>query len=127
MHPKIDRRFILIIIFYVQYLVFSVFPLGEELTIANLTERITITLSITLPQSDKTYECHYWDTVNQAWSSDGLETVLNQNNSDEVECLTDHLTAFTVLAVDNPTSNSPTDQATDTATNPATNPPAGWS
>jgi hypothetical protein len=97
---------------------------GEELTIANLTERITITLSITLPQSDKTYECHYWDTVNQAWSSDGLETVLNQNNSDEVECLTDHLTAFTVLAVDNPTSNSPTDQATDTATNPATNPPA---
>ncbi|XP_022108597.1 uncharacterized protein LOC110988924 [Acanthaster planci] len=96
---------------------------GEELTIANLTERISITLSVTLPQAGKTYECHYWDTVGQAWSNDGLETVLNASSSSEVECLTDHLTAFTLLTVDEPTSDSPTvatDQVTDATTSPPT-------
>jgi len=84
---------------------------GEELTIANLTERINISMTLTQPQAGKTYECRYWNTATQTWEADGLETVLNSDDATVVICLTDHLTAFTVLSVESASSAAPS-QAT---------------
>ena len=73
-------------------------------------------MTVTLPQAGKSYECRYWDTTSSAWLTDGLETVLNPDNTSLVQCLTDHLTAFTLMAVDTPTTDVPTDLVTDSTT-----------
>ena len=93
------------------------------MSITNLSELISITLSVTQPQTSKSYECRYWDTVTSTWATDGMETVIDSSDATQVECLTDHLTAFTLIAVEGTTA-MPTEMDTVYAEDATTF--AGW-
>ncbi|XP_072037597.1 uncharacterized protein [Amphiura filiformis] len=72
----------------------------SELDITGLTTPITINITITRPQTNKSYECRYWSVSDTAWLSDGIDTVIQTTTL--VTCLTHHLTQFTVMGVDLP-------------------------
>ena len=59
-------------------------------------------MTVTLPQAGKDYECRYWNDTSSEWASDGLTTIVV--NSTEIDCNTTHLTSFTLIAVDAPST-----------------------
>ncbi|XP_030844322.1 uncharacterized protein LOC100894089 [Strongylocentrotus purpuratus] len=68
----------------------------SELVVDSLTDPISIHMEITRPKQYRTYECTFWNTTSKEWSTSGVETVMTSGT--EVECRTNHLSAFSVLA-----------------------------
>ncbi|XP_030832121.1 receptor for egg jelly 8 isoform X1 [Strongylocentrotus purpuratus] len=75
---------------------------NSELSITGLSSPISINMTASRLQSDKVYDCYWWDTSSSSWSQDGLTTVYH--SSVLSECQTTHLSAFTLIAVDSPTT-----------------------
>ncbi|XP_041465073.1 uncharacterized protein LOC121415809 [Lytechinus variegatus] len=75
---------------------------SSELDITGLTSPISINMTATILQDDKVYDCYYWDSSNSSWSQDGLTTVYHSTVLSE--CQTTHLSAFTLISVDAPTT-----------------------
>ncbi len=59
-------------------------------------------MTVTITHADKDYECRYWNDTDSEWASDGLTTIVV--SSTEIECNTTHLTSFTLIAVDQPST-----------------------
>ena len=78
----------------------------SELNVTGLSSPVSINMTATLLQEGKVYDCYYWDSTNSSWSQDGVETVYL--SATESQCLTTHLTAFVLIAVDSPSSTAAT-------------------
>ncbi|XP_071511055.1 uncharacterized protein [Diadema antillarum] len=74
----------------------------SELNVTGLSSPVSINMTATILQNDKVYDCVYWDTDTSSWSTDGVNTVYH--SATESECSTSHLTAFTLMANDAPTT-----------------------
>ncbi|XP_071963404.1 uncharacterized protein [Antedon mediterranea] len=69
---------------------------GAEITVADLTDPITITIPLTNQQAHVTYECRYWDSAQSVWSTASVTTTAVYTN--EVKCLSNHLSYFAVFS-----------------------------
>ncbi|XP_072031504.1 uncharacterized protein [Amphiura filiformis] len=79
---------------------------GEEIIIEDLTDPISINMTLTLPKTNRFYECSFWNATLSQWSTEGIATV--EHSATDFECLSTHLTQFTVMALSNPTTVAPT-------------------
>ncbi|KAL0233689.1 hypothetical protein PCE1_002198 [Barthelona sp. PCE] len=66
---------------------------GDPMTIENLDEPIS--LQIPAPTKANKATCAYFDVENSKWSTKGLKTIFNDDNT--VDCTTSHLTTFALL------------------------------
>ncbi|XP_077988425.1 uncharacterized protein LOC144442926 [Glandiceps talaboti] len=88
----------------------------ETLNITGLSNPIIVNLTINSPDSSLVYTCKYWDEVASNWSTDGVTTIENDDNT--VQCQVTHLSTFSVFSGTVPTTDAPTvaDVTTETVT-----------
>ncbi|XP_077988424.1 uncharacterized protein LOC144442925 [Glandiceps talaboti] len=76
----------------------------ETLNITGLSNPIIVNLTINSPDSSLVYTCKYWDEVASNWSTDGVTTIENDDNT--VQCQVTHLSTFSVFSAAVPTTAS---------------------
>ncbi|KAI9556627.1 hypothetical protein GHT06_016417 [Daphnia sinensis] len=64
-----------------------------HLSVSGLSEPVTYTMP--LSNSSSFYSCVYWDELEKEWSTKGVKTT--KTESGMIKCLSDHLTAFSIL------------------------------
>ncbi len=70
---------------------------GNEFNHSSLTSNISIQFHIGIYSNDNDIQCVWLDETTNIWRSDGCETIINENNNKDVECLCDHLTTFATV------------------------------
>jgi len=84
------------------------------LNITDLASPITVNLTINSPTGGMMYTCKYWDDATSAWSTEGVTSIENDDNT--VQCQSTHLSTFSVFASPIPTTDAPTVATTETVT-----------
>ena len=72
---------------------------NSAISVGNLPTPITFFIKHTVPlEPGKIVSCRYWDEVNSAWSTKGVERDAALSNADQTACKVTHLTDFGILA-----------------------------
>eukprot|EP01117_Protostelium_nocturnum_P008239 TRINITY_DN293_c0_g1_i3.p1 TRINITY_DN293_c0_g1~~TRINITY_DN293_c0_g1_i3.p1 ORF type:complete len:1682 (+),score=307.62 TRINITY_DN293_c0_g1_i3:46-5091(+) len=67
---------------------------GTVVPVSNISEKIAIYIPFSNPSNDTSLRCFFYDENLSVWSSKGME--IGMVDSTGMECLTDHLTKFTL-------------------------------